>query len=292
MAAAQPDQLPAIRREIASLHTLCASIDELAERLSEAYQDQVDIIKNAVSAVRVDSQTDLESFAPSLFVWDKLPGEVKNQIYKLLLVSDEPINPYVCNPGVPSKRWFQKHGLQGQVLRLSKTIYQEALPILLSDNTFVLTNSLDKYLGFGLDKTVAQLSNGAGTPPPDRANMVHRVVLDHANISHAQMTTLRRFKSLRELIFVSHGQYLPIHRLDDTDWEATCAGDSHRFHDHSLVKYARKRGETKVYLVCTQRFYGDGEVSITLRFYVMEFDIHQDTVVALKWRLKPDDFRP
>ncbi|ETN39918.1 uncharacterized protein HMPREF1541_06145 [Cyphellophora europaea CBS 101466] len=70
------------------------------------------------------------------FVWDKLPAEVKNTIYRLIFVSNKPIKPHINWPNLIHRRHINKFDLGAQFLRCSKAIYAEAHPILRSENVF------------------------------------------------------------------------------------------------------------------------------------------------------------
>lgn len=250
----QAEVLSFTRDEVVAAQEACVAIGGLTSKLPSK---EGKIINDAIDLVRARLKSDLEAQAKSLFVWDNLPGEVKNTIYKLLLVSDAPIEPFVRYPTSRTKREWRKHSLSGQVLRLSKTVYREALPILLGDNTFVLDKSFDKYLGYGLDQTVEQLSKGAGTPPPARAAMVRKLVVDNRDdLSVSQMTTLRRLTGLEELLFVHRpSRDHQLSQIDTEFWDEVCARKAHVIFDRSLVYHAVRNPGLTYHFIAWQSFF-------------------------------------
>lgn len=244
--------LPEARLKAADVQATCASISTLIIKLPN---EEAKIINDALASVRAKMTSELESYVPSLFVWDNLPGEVKNAVYRSLLVSDKPIKACVSNPLVAAKRSWKSHSLHGHVLRLSKTIYQEALPILLGDNTFELNSSLDPYLGFGLNRSLAELTNGVGTTPQDRATMVRKLVVEAREMPETFMRCLRRLKNLQELTFVAHTEGRErASQMKVVKWEKKCASRVHLFEQWALMKYVLKKPELSCYLVSYQVF--------------------------------------
>lgn len=244
------------RDEAVATQEACVAISALTSKLPSK---EGKIINDAIDLVRARLKSDLEAQAKSLFVWDKLPGEVKNTIYKLLLVSDEPIEPFVRYPTSRTKREWYKHSLSGQVLRLSKTVYQEALPILLGDNTFVLNKSFDKYLGYGLDQTVEALSNGVGTAPSARAAMVRMLIIDDQSVvSASQMTTLRRLTGLEELLFIHRPSgNQPLSRIDTDSWEEVCGRKPRAIVDPRLALHADRTPGLTCHFIAYETFYDE-----------------------------------
>lgn len=247
----EADALHYKRKNAASTQELCAEIIALTKKLPD---DQAKtIINGALDTLRANIKSDLESHVSSLFIWDNLPGEVKNEIYKRLLISDQPIRPAVLHRGSRANRVRSSHSIQGQLLVLSKEIYEETLPILLGDNTFFLNADLLRYLGFGLDRTMTQLSNGVGITALDRAIMVRRIVVS-TSTSITQMGTLTRFKALEELI-ITHppSRKQPIANINNQDWEKETILSPDKI-SWPLVKYLWHHPKLLVYYVGYQQF--------------------------------------
>jgi hypothetical protein len=252
------------RKKVVAAQEVCAEISALTKKLPD---DQTKIIiNNAIDMLRANLRSDLESHATSLFDWDKLPGEVKNDIYRRLLVADEPIRPLVFNHTPRADREWSWHHVEGQVLVLNKTIYEEALPILLGDNTFILNADFARYFpkGYGLDQIVAQLPNGnaIGTDFPDRATMVRRLVINISKpIPAPQMTALRRLKGLEELIITHQPpRKIPIDNINDHDWEQESILDPDNIRA-PLVKFLWQHPKLVVHYIGYKHFEDREQVS-------------------------------
>lgn len=84
-------------------------------------------------------------------LFSKLPGELRNNIYKLLLVSDENITPERQLLGASNsfKQEFRDGkpitGLDVTLLRTCRAIYREALPLLYEKNVFKVDKCLSSW---------------------------------------------------------------------------------------------------------------------------------------------------
>lgn len=268
----EPDAQRKSRIKAARVKSACDSIVRLA---SELPHEQAQIIRYTIDTVTVRAKPEsdlkpapqpsfqltlqpniqpappprLKTKATPLFTWDKLPGEVKNAIYKLLLVSDKPIRP-LCKPAAR-----YKPRLQGQVLRLSKSIYKEALPILLGDNTFILTTYLDIYLGFRSRQWSKKADTGVGTSPPDRAAMVRKLIIESGSFSERKDINLNLLHGLTELILLPIGIHSePGKQVDAQDWEKICASNHRLFAVEALMTFVRRQYNVTVYLIGFQNF--------------------------------------
>lgn len=249
-----------VRFRAATVQAACASISTHVNSISilagQLPQEQAKTINEAIDIVSATIMPELETPTTSAFVWDKLPGEVKNKIYKLLLVSDKPIDPLLRSG---SRR---KHYVQGQVLRLNKSIYKEALPVLLGDNIFILNSDLGKYLGYSTTEPLKPLSHGVGTSPPDRGAMVQKLAITSNRMTGLQKTNLNRLNGVRELFFVPpcmNSQRL--NQIDAQDWETICATNHRSFATEDLLNFVRLRPSLVVYLIGFQNFTDSKEAS-------------------------------
>lgn len=108
----------------------------------------------------VDSGTELQQAyknQESCILFNKIPGELRMQIYRNLLISSEVITPdrqllakreksYNKSASKTSNRGRYKAaaGLDGAVLRTCRAVYLEALGILYGDNIFHFNNAEDQ----------------------------------------------------------------------------------------------------------------------------------------------------
>lgn len=82
----------------------------------------------------------------SVFPFQDLPGEIRNKIYNLLLVQEDPIRlkeeiyPKPERAGW-SVSWMTNYGLSSSIFRASKQLAAESLPVLYSNNTFILDSN-------------------------------------------------------------------------------------------------------------------------------------------------------
>lgn len=259
---AQPDPVPKVRLKAAT------ALDSISSTLAgNLPYKQAEGVTNARDTASNNSESDLESRPTSAFVWDKLPGEIKNEIYKLLLVADVPIRPYNGTRS-HSKRQiaYRKQRIHGKILWLSKRIYQEALPILLGDKIFVLNAALGTYLGFRSKPywRRTQYEHHFGPSPPDRAAMIRKVVTTSCPSDNA-LLILCRLDGLKELIFAADSESevwqlrkfrraLSSNDIDTQESEKLCADQSDWFSSEGLVDFVHRRPKTLVHLIAFQDF--------------------------------------
>lgn len=283
--------LPVLRRQSATAKTACVSICTLINGLPS---DQANRIQAVIGDVQANLKIQLESHAKPAFVWDKLPGEIKNAIYKLLFVSDRVIEPHVSWPYFPAKRVWTKHNLTAQILMSNKAIYEEALPLLLGANTFELNNSLEKYFGYGLDDTVGRLPGDARTLPIERAAMVQSVVLRNPyHLSTTQALTLRRLHGLKKLVLLDINRYLrPMPEINTTDWKQVCADKIRLMTDYRLLMFLGSFDQD-CYFIAFEQFYNTKKVRIPTKSGWVAVNRQQFAgqciTLAFKWKLKLTD---
>lgn len=123
------------------------------------------------------------------FIWDKLPAEVKNMIYRFVFVADTPIKPHINWPNVPHRRYISKFGLGANFLRCSKTIYAEAHPILRMENTFEVGSQFRVCLGEDKGKR--------------NTSLMRKIFLRPHKISWPLVSMLDRLENKDELTLVS-----------------------------------------------------------------------------------------
>lgn len=85
-------------------------------------------------------------------LFSKLPGELRNKIYQLLLVSDESVTPQQQLLGLSKAMKHMHHGgykpaagLDATLLQTCRAIHHEALPILYGSNTFMFNKSVSMW---------------------------------------------------------------------------------------------------------------------------------------------------
>ena len=143
-------------------------------------------------------------------VWDKVPPEVKNMIYKYLMTQESPIVPDIKHPHAPYPD-IRKFDLGGNFLRCNKAIYKESVPILLGDNTFELTHYLGAYLG------------SAAQTRRDREKLVRKVIC-RPPLNLAARRSLSRLVNLKELTIIAgrRGRLSEVGN-DESQWESRSA---------------------------------------------------------------------
>ncbi|KAI4240811.1 MAG: hypothetical protein L6R40_004925 [Gallowayella cf. fulva] len=113
--------------------------------------------------------------------FETLPLEIKHMIYRELLVSKQPIrkpHKLVCN-----KRSIMLDSVQpvkdidSSILRVSRTVYQEALPVLYGKNTFEFCKprKLRDFSHAGLDRSHTQF--GFREAPAGRFTLIRSIIL-------------------------------------------------------------------------------------------------------------------
>jgi hypothetical protein len=109
---------------------------EKAQEARDKIRDLITKLPDAEAAAIEEIIDDAEYYEePGVrFPWDKLPAEVKNMIFRYLFVSTRPVRPHVYFPGVAHRRRIEKFSLGANFLRCSKSIHDQGLPILLSEN--------------------------------------------------------------------------------------------------------------------------------------------------------------
>ena len=258
----QPN-LALVRRDAAIAQAACVQISNLVSRLPK---DQAKAIAAALEAARRNIKNDLESHATPLLDWDILPGEIKNTIYKLLVVGDEVIEARVFHSQTPEKRSFKKYNLEGQVLRLNKSIYIECLPLMLAENVFEISPALLKYAGYGLDKSVDELADGVGTAPPERAAMIRRgLIALPQSLTASHILTLRRLRGLQDLFIVDTPNKVPEPKSEaHKDWATKCAMVLARTRNPALEDYMRDKPSVNYFFVGFQEFLGSNDDPVSV----------------------------
>lgn len=103
------------------------------------------IFTNTEQEIQSKREKDLNHSYP----WARLPNEVKNMIYELLLIHEgEPIQPFISYMGDKNKEHKRKNDLGAHTFRTGKTVLREALPILLGRNTFEINRYFHNYIGY------------------------------------------------------------------------------------------------------------------------------------------------
>ena len=104
----------------------------------------------AIEAIISDAERgitqSLEATVGEPFRFNDLPGEIKNRIYAMLVVSDDIIKP-VLSKAKKERSYRSHHSCGGQILSTSSIFYREAMTMLSGYNVFELTPSLCDFLG-------------------------------------------------------------------------------------------------------------------------------------------------
>ncbi|ETN39917.1 uncharacterized protein HMPREF1541_06144 [Cyphellophora europaea CBS 101466] len=125
--------------------------------------------------------------------WHTIPAELKNIIYRHLMTQEQPISPNVRHPRDPEKRQVHKYDLGANLLCSSKEIFEEALPILLGENTFEINSYLVTYLGLGT-KTRHK-----------REKLVRKIICDGLR-KRNELSLVKRLTSLQEVTIMWKNQ--------------------------------------------------------------------------------------
>ncbi|TVY28417.1 hypothetical protein LHYA1_G002829 [Lachnellula hyalina] len=88
-----------------------------------------------------------------------LPSELRNRIYQLCLLEQEPIDPY--------SHWSPREGLTPGLLRVNKTVHREASPLFYAHNRFDFTLA-----------TPEQVASFLGTIGSNNANYIQHIHVD------------------------------------------------------------------------------------------------------------------
>lgn len=162
----------------------------------------------AILAVLDDPPQDEEE-APTGFVWDKLPAEVKNMIYRFVFVSSIPVKPHIMWPNIPHKRHIVKHGLGANFLRCSKAIYAEAYPILRMENTFEIGTHFRVCLGEDRNNK--------------NSDLIRNVFIRSPKLSWNILHDVERLQNLKELTVVSRMEWTTFGNQEDAERDAAFA---------------------------------------------------------------------
>jgi len=95
----------------------------------------------------------------------KLPSELRDRVYRLCLLLQEPIDPWI--------NYNQRQKLTPGLLRINKTINYEAISLFYAQNRFDFTNS-----------TAQQIASFLETIGRDNANYIQHVCIDFPNFSY------------------------------------------------------------------------------------------------------------
>lgn len=122
-------------------------IEEQARILPSAQREKImEVLKTG----REEQQAIKKAEDDKRFRWMDLPPEVKNLIFRELLVSGDIIVPEVSD--YRTRTGWTKYDLGANVLLCNKEIYKQALPVLLGDNVFHLNNTFTGILGKGTQR--------------------------------------------------------------------------------------------------------------------------------------------
>ena len=90
------------------------------------------------STLTLESSRPVEEESTVSFDFAKLPAEIRNNVYRCILVQE-------TQPVIPVRTWCSP-ALEGlAILSTNRLIYSEAMPILLSENTFKMTGSRKEH---------------------------------------------------------------------------------------------------------------------------------------------------
>ena len=111
-----------------------ASIPTLSNNMAESTLVQTPVR----STVPLEPSRPVEEEPTVSFDFAKLPAEIRNNVYRCILVQDtQPVRPV---------RTWSSPDLKGlAILSTNRLIYSEAMPILLSENTFKMTGSRKEH---------------------------------------------------------------------------------------------------------------------------------------------------
>jgi hypothetical protein len=165
--------------------------DQIRALLPKLPAEEAEIFQSVLDMSERNIEIKRENELLSVFPWDRVAAEIKNMIYKLLFVHEnEPISPIVSYPGVREKESKRKYDLAGHFLRTCQSIRDEALPILLGQNTFEFNRHMYSYLG--VDKNSRE----------HRGTMVRKIVI-HADSRENEFRCLSMLNCLEEITIVS-----------------------------------------------------------------------------------------
>lgn len=154
----------------------------------------------------LDNPPEEESEQPGGFVWDELPAEVKNMIYRYVFVADVPIKPHNSWPNMPHRRRISKYGLGANFLRCSKAIYAEAHPILRMENTFEIGTQLRICLGEDSGKR--------------NSSLIRKILIRPQKFSWTIKTLMFRLGNTNELTIVDDFAWMTCHSLANAEESA------------------------------------------------------------------------
>jgi hypothetical protein len=98
----------------------------------------------------------------------KLPSELRNRIYRLCLLLQEPIDPWI--------NYSRQRNLVPELLRTNRTVYREANSLLYAQNRFDFTNGTAEQIALFL-KTIGR----------SNANYIQHICIDFPNFHHPEL---------------------------------------------------------------------------------------------------------
>lgn len=194
------------RQRTFDIQAKCADIRRMLELLNDEFlesQDRSDI-SSALKLVESRTTSALIKATKQVCTWDRILPEIKNEIYRYVLQSGARIKTRPCWKRVDGNPKFERHGLGGQLLRCSKAIYREALPIFLKEHVFEIDQRTLRYLS--LDAPPRPVTSDVLLDPASRASLIQKAIVK-ANKAHYPTTrkALQHFRGLKELTVYADG---------------------------------------------------------------------------------------
>lgn len=177
------------------------------------------------------------------FKWESLPPEVQNMIFRFAMTTPEIIKARVVDPCRPGRREWQRYSLSGQVLRLNKTIYEQTLPILLGENTFLFNYQFHYILGLG------------SKAPRQRGALIRKIVTG-PQLQPRMAKDLKKLTHLEEITILSTSSLA----LQDEGLEESICVEKYEEVNPALMGKVEESSEPTVHFVHQFR----PSVSITL----------------------------
>lgn len=179
--------------------------------------------------------------------WDSLSGEMKNLIYKTLMVQEKPIQPHIERPH-KEDREVRKFDLGANLLRCNSTIRGEAEPLLLGENVFELNQFMVSYLG-GKSRSASRR----------RRQRLVRKLICYSRISGRARITLEHLPNVEDLTIIvksrNFGYVVP-----ESQWER----QSVSYAIYVLCPFLKEMIESKSdinYHIVHEHFVGDPQVT-------------------------------
>lgn len=166
------------------------------------------------------------------FKWDSLPPEVQNMIFRFAMTTPEIIKARVLDPCRPDRREWHHYSLSGQILRLSKTIYQQTLPILLGENTFLFNYQFHYILGIG------------SKAPRQRGALIRKIITG-PQLQPRMAKDLKKLKHLEEITILSSSAL----SLQDEGLEENICVEKYEEVHSALMEKVEESSEPTVHFV-------------------------------------------